>query len=395
MDLSYKILSLRNGWQLKDLVQDILSCSTSPEGWEATLDTFNEAFQISASCMFSVHEFREFRMNFAWSGFFRRNLTTEISEMMQSGGDVGDRPGYLFLNQRPAQTLYDELTMFGVDHHDELPHSNVRDVTDTWGFCMRVAAALNKTGPWIDGIFFQHRKTSEWKRFIGDSRSELILPIMANSVSLGRTMQALQARYKASLSVLDSLGLGVFLVDATGCVIEHNKEAQRIIDASDGLSLNFGKRLVLGSPDQTSELDAMISVANELLRGDVGRGHSIMASVRPSGAYDYLISVRALSDGLGELEVGLKCAFVTVIDPERKNALSAEGIATLGQLSNAESAVVSLLIQGFRPAEVAEQRDVSLNTIKTQLRVISQKLRCSTQSDIIRVAAVTNLPIDK
>jgi len=65
------------------------------------------------------------------------------------------------------------------------------------------------------------------------------------------------------------------------------------------------------------------------------------------------------------------------------------------QLSEAENSVVDLLVQGLRPVDVAERRDVSLNTIKTQLKVVLQKLRCSTQSDIIRVAAATRVPIDK
>lgn len=157
--------------------------------------------------------------------------------------------------------------------------------------------------------------------------------------------------------------------------------------------MNAAKRIVLRSADKTSELEAMIIAANGPLRGEIEKGHSLLSAARPSGAYDFLVSVRPLSDSQAELEAGLKCAFVTVIDPDRKNILSAEGIATLGQLSDAESAVVDLLIQGFRPAEVADQRDVSLNTIKTQLRTISQKLRCSSQSDIIRISANTRMPI--
>ncbi len=356
---------------------------------------FNETFQVSASCMFSVHEFREFRMNFAWSDFFRKNLTPDVLEMMQRGDDVGDQPGYLFLCQNPAQTLYDELKMFDVNRYDELPHSNVRDITADWGFSMRVAAALNKTGPWIDGLFFQHKQDSEWKRFIGDARSDFVLPIMASSVSLGRTLQALRARYQASLSILDALGLGVFLVDATGCVIEQNKEAGRILDQKDGFALTKAKHLSLQSQDQTKALEMMVGEANGLFRGEIEKGNSLLAASRPSGEYDYLVSVRALSDSQSELEVGLKCAFVTVIDPARKGVLSAKGVMALAQLSVAEGAIVELLVQGFRLADVAARRDVSINTVKAQLKTISQKLRCSTQSDIIRTAAATRVPIDK
>jgi DNA-binding CsgD family transcriptional regulator len=345
--------------------------------------------------MFSVHEFREFRMNFAWSDLFRRSLPPEAFELMQSGGDVGDQPGYDYLFSQPAQKFYDELTLFGVSHRDDLPPSNVRDIAKSMGLRMRVASALNKTGPWLDGVFFQHTQDAEWKRFAKDTRSELVLPIMANSVSLGRTLQALHARFQASLAALDALGLGVFLVDATGCVIDHNKEAQRILDLQDGIYLNASKHLKLHSSGQTSELESMINNANGLFLGELKGSNSLMASRRPSEAHDYLISVLSLSDSKAELEVGLKCAFVAIIDPQRKDALSIAGITKLGQLSAAESDIVNLLVRGFRPAEVAVQRDVSVNTIKTQLKGISQKLRCSSQGDIIRIAAATNIPLNE
>lgn len=380
---------------MKNLVESILTCSTVPTNWDQALNTFNDTFQITASCMFSLHEFREHRLNFAWSRFFRQNMTPEVYEMMETGGDVGDLAGYQYLCQNPAQTLYDELTMFRVNSYSDLPPSNVRDFTEGWGVKMRVATALNKSGPWIDGLFCQHLNNAEWKAFVADHRTDVILPIMANSVALGRTLQALKTRYHASLSMLDALGLAVFLVDQTGCVIEHNTEAQRILDLRDGLTMTPAKHLKLHDHDRTKELETMVNTANGLLRGEIKAEHNLLTALRPSGHYDYLISVRALSDSNAELEMGLKCAFVTVIDPARKDALSSDGITALGQLTQAESDIVNLLIQGFRPADVAKQRDTSPNTIKTQLKVISQKLRCSSQSDIIRAAAATHIPLEK
>lgn len=378
---------------MRDLVQEILDCSTSPENWDHTLDSFNETFQISASCMFSVHEFLEFRMNFAWSDMHRRNLPPSAFEMMQSGGDAGDQPGYDYLFSNPAQKFYDELTMFGVRHSDDLPASNVRDISNSIGLKMRVASALNKTGPWLDGLFCQHTQDTEWKRFVKDARSEIVLPIMANSISLGRTLQALNARYQASLAVLDALGLGVFLVDVTGCVIDQNKEAQCIIDLQDGLYVTGAKSLKLHSAEQTAELRTMINAANGVFVGDMDIEGSLIASKRPSEAYDYLISVQSLSDSKAELETGLKCAFVTVIDPQRKGAISTDGIVKLGNLSPTESEIVDLLVQGFRLSDIAERREVSLNTVKSQIKSVTQKLRCSSQSDVIRVAAATQIPL--
>jgi len=344
--------------------------------------------------MFSVHEFEQHNINFAWSQYFRENLTPEDFHVMQSGRDVGDIPAYEHLFRNPACVFYEEREIFNVKRLEDLHHSNVRDITRRLGFYTRCGASLNKTGPWIDGFFCQHKTEAEVSGLIGDERLELILPIMANSVSLGRSFQALRSRFQAALSVLDAWGVGVFLVDATGCVVEHNKEAQHILDAKDGLELSKGKRLKLNSPDSTKELENMIVSANGLLLGELDVANSLLAADRPSELYDYLISVSPLEDNEGELEVGLKCAFVTVIDPNRKNALSAAGVTKLGQLTEGESQVVSLLIKGFRPLDVADQRNVSLNTVKTQLKSISQKLRCSTQADIIRIAAATNMPIE-
>jgi len=380
---------------MRDLVDSILSCSAAPQNWDAALDAFNDTFDISACCMFSVHEFRETRMNFAWSAFHRDNLPPGAIEAMQRGDDAGDQAGYRFLYANPAQTLYDEMTIYNVNRYDDLPRSNVRDITEGMGLTMRVAAALNTRGPWLDGLFCQHLERDDWQGFVASANAALVLPIMANSVSLGRVLQALRSQYRTALSVLDAFGLAVFLVDQTGAVIDHNAEAQRILDDSDGISLDAFRNMRLGKPETNAELNTMIDTANGLLRGDFGTAATLMASERPSGAFDYLISVRALNDSTAELERGLQCAFVTVIDPAQSDQLSADGLSVLGQLSEAETAVVDLLIQGYRPAEVAAQRDVSLNTVKSQLRVISQKLRCSTQADIIRVAAATRLPIKK
>ncbi len=379
---------------MKHLIDTILTCTTAPEKWGGALDQFNAEFQVSASCMFSVHEFRDLRVNFEWSDHYRRNLPTEILEKMQRGDDAGDAPGYRMLFQSPPQRFYNEMQMFHVDTYDALPPSDIRSFTQEQGFVMRMASALNQSGPWIDGFFCHHRETAQWQRLMADQRAELVLPIMANSVALGRTLRALNARYQASLSMLDALGLGVFLVDETGCVVDKNKEAGRLLDLADGVRLSAAKRLVLNSADRTGELDTMIGAANGLLRGEISGGDTLLTAPRPSGKYDFLISVKALDDSTAELEAGLKCAFVTVIDPTRPNVLSVEGVAALGQLSEAEAAIVALLVQGFRPGEVADRRDVSLNTVKTQLKTISQKLRCSTQSDIIRAAAATRLPIE-
>ena len=379
---------------MKKLIDSILSCTTESSNWEDTLDIFNEEFGVTASVMFSLHEFQNNRLNFIWSSFYRNVEPQSSLEIVTSGDDGDDQIAYEALFTKPSQQIYTEMELFNVKDFDDLKPSRVREITMGWGLNMRLGAALNKSGPWLDGLFCASRSENEWRVIVSDRRIDFCLPVIANTLSLSRTLRALRHRYKASLSVLDALGIAVLLVDIKGDVIEYNKQAQNIFDAEDGVSLTKEKRLQLFCYEKTQELEAMVNSANGLLQGDFQASHSQMVCERPSKKYDYLISVNSLSDGEGELEVGLKCAFVTIIDPTREDALSVEGLALLGQLSNAEVEVVRLLVKGLRTKSVAEHRNVSSNTIRTQLKAISEKLRCRSQSDIIRMAAATRIPID-
>lgn len=380
---------------MKTLVATILNSATVPSNWESALDQFNAEIGFASSCMFSVHEFETARMNFTWSQFLRDNAPAEAIARLERGEDQDDVPSYQFLLRAEPQKFYTEFEAYSVATKAELPPSYGRSIVNSLGLDLRLAAALNSQGPWLDGLFCQTRPGDDAHALANDPRTELLLPIMSSTVVLGRMIAMLTAQFQTALGALDALGLGVFLIDGRGTVLTHNREADRILAQADGLGLSKAHRLVVRNEDSAAQFKTMIERANGLFAGELDPVHPALALPRPSGAYDYLVSVRPLADTMGELQPGLGCAFVTVIDPARDNALSADGLATLGDLTETERAVVDLLIQGFRPAEVATQRDVSPNTVKTQVQSISQKLRCNGQSDIIRVAAATRLPISK
>ncbi|MGI9488613.1 MAG: alpha/beta fold hydrolase [Geminicoccaceae bacterium] len=55
------------------------------------------------------------------------------------------------------------------------------------------------------------------------------------------------------------------------------------------------------------------------------------------------------------------------------------------ELSSAETTVAMALAEGMRPSAIASQRDVSLNTVRTQIKAIQGKLSASTVPDIVRI----------
>ncbi|WP_422074046.1 LuxR C-terminal-related transcriptional regulator [Tranquillimonas rosea] len=145
--------------------------------------------------------------------------------------------------------------------------------------------------------------------------------------------------------------------------------------------------------ETTRMLRRRVAAAWGALAGEPKDASSLMAVSCRSGEADLLVSVTPLIDTTNEIDPNLHCAFVSVIDPARGYAMSAEGLIALGHLSPAEAEIVRLIVAGVPSSEVPEHRGVSPNTTKTQLRTILQKLRCRNAADIIRCAAATRLPL--
>lgn len=259
---------------------------------------------------------------------------------------------------------------------------------------MRMGAKLNQSGPWVDGLFCQARNDRETTAFMNDERNDILLPLFSHAITVGRTLTALRSRYGEALKALDHLGIGVVLVERGGAVLDANTEANRIFDLSDGLTLSQARHLSFASPETASEYQSLITSAFCSLDGDAHASGVLMACKRKSLEHDFLLSIRPLVDAKDELESNFRCAFVTIIDPTRAAGLSSKGISLLGNLTSTETEVVDMLLQGLRPTEISARRNVSLNTTKTHLKRISDKLRCRSQSDVIQVAAVTSLPIN-
>ncbi len=261
------------------------------------------------------------------------------------------------------------------------------------GLGHRVGAGLNRIGPWLDVFSFHTSELSDATRTIADPVAQLTLPLFAHAVAMGRILEAMRQRFAAALGVLDHLGLGVFLVSPGGEAMLTNAEARRILDLRDGIGLSRERRLVAATPEATAALATMIGRVNRTATGEGADAAERLALQRPSGAHPLLVTIRPLLDHQGELETGLRCAFVIVIDPARPGALSAEGLVALGALSPKEAELAWLLVAGCSLQEAAERREVSIDTVRNQMKSITSKLRCSGQSDVIRLAAATRLPL--
>lgn len=331
-------------------------------------------------------------MDFFYSKYIRDCAPDYLFEMLESGNDTDDIPAYQNLLAHAPYTFRSEFEMFGTDDEKDFPQNKIRHESKLMGMNYRSGAALNAFGPWLDGLFTQSRTRRQIDALSEWTHACQVLPLISQSLTLGRVFNEMRQKYLASLSALDHLGIGVFLTDSRGFVVEHNKAAEAIVHGDDELAISRNGKLQPSDKSAEAALTHMIQERTALFDGEGAPKRSMLAIPRPSSKYDFLASVRSLIDRAGELEDNMGCMFVTVIDPERKGVLSEEGISALGQLTTAETEVASALVQGLKVSEISERRNVAENTVRMQIKALLQKLRCRSQSDVIRVAAATKLP---
>lgn len=177
------------------------------------------------------------------------------------------------------------------------------------------------------------------------------------------------------------------LVLSDGSVTSFNAEAQRIAASKDRIFKD--RRGILRFVDANTN-----GALREALESCHITGQNKLLSVpKRSGEFAYLASIQPIEDHAGELEKGLRCAFLLLVDPTGPTRLESKGLAALGGLSESETHVLDHLLQGKSVAEISRLRDTSVATTRTHLRAILAKLRCRHQQDLIRLAAETKLPL--
>lgn len=277
--------------------------------------------------------------------------------------------------------------------HNAMPESEYRTILESIGHGTRGVAVLNPSGPWYDLLALTHGSDSAGQRVADHPAIPMILTLVAKTIELQRIMASLRQRYAAALMALDHLGLGVVLTNRNAEVVLANREGQRILDAKDGLGMNARRQLMAGEEANARLYAAIRDTFSPASPAEGAPATSPIPVARPSGAYDLLVSISPMHDSEAELEPGLRTAFVLIVDPAKQGSLNAAGLTALGQLTRAESDVADHLVSGKSIKEIAAVRDTSALTVRGQVKTVAAKLRCRSQTDIIRLAAITRLPI--
>jgi len=183
--------------------------------------------------------------------------------------------------------------------------------------------------------------------------------------------------------VIDGLDCGVLIVDQNGRILFLNRLAKAILDRADGLASRAGTLRVKSGGDRRLVWAMAIAAS----RRDAG--FDAFEVARSDGA-SYRIAVSPWSF------LGSSCALITIDDPKADQSPAADLAARLYGLTSAETAVLKALLKGLSPEEAAEQRAVSLATVRTQVQHLLRKTDTRRISEMLvlvaRLARVASSP---
>lgn len=190
-----------------------------------------------------------------------------------------------------------------------------------------------------------------------------------------------------ALLMLEHTSFGVLSFDRAGKVRYASAKATLILNRQDGLALRNG---VLVAESGSDTLRIADLVATTLGNGN-GNGH---ANRRAGGA----IAIRRRSDEMPYFLRVFPCIYPSsperaasvgaigiLQDPMDRVALDRELLASLYDLTPAETRVAELLSQGFSPAAVAADLGITINTVRTHLKRIFEKTGIGRQSELVRL----------
>jgi len=212
----------------------------------------------------------------------------------------------------------------------------------------------------------------------------LLLPHLQRAQDIHRHLADTRLQRDIQSTALDRLEIGLVLFGPDGRILLVNRAAEGIFSERDGLTLcSVGPQA--SRADENALLGALLAAVLKTGNRDGVEAGGVMLVSRPSGRRPFQVVVTPLalpSPGPGHPSAA---AALFVCDPERSVEDIERILRRLYALTPAEARVTALLVEGKSPEEAAEHLQVSLHTVRAQMKRIFAKTETRRQSELIRL----------
>jgi DNA-binding CsgD family transcriptional regulator len=219
----------------------------------------------------------------------------------------------------------------------------------------------------------------------------LLAPHMRRAITISNLLDLKAMEARTFRSVLDSTSCAMVLVDAALRIVHANRAADDMLLADDPVQ-SFQGRLKLRGESAQSALKAAVRLAaeNETHLGQRGIG------VPARGEDDEPALLHILPLKRGEIRLGLEqraVAAIFVVTGSRAADAPVDAIATLYDLTPAESQVFASLSQGKSLEKTAMTQGIAKSTARTHLLRVFAKTGCQRQAELVTLGASFSLKL--
>lgn len=212
-----------------------------------------------------------------------------------------------------------------------------------------------------------------------------ITPHIERAMKVNRQLSAADFRWTAAEECFRRLKVGVVVVGDDRRIVFSNPEASRIFAQGDGLAVSREGRLVAGVAADNLQLRKMF----ELIFGNTSReleGESgVMSIHRRSGARSYGLLATRLSPQTELFGRRAPMALLFISDAASQRTSVGKLVEAFG-LTPSEGRLLHVLLDGHGLVDAAAQIGISINTAKSQLKALFEKMGCERQADLVRTA---------
>jgi len=213
----------------------------------------------------------------------------------------------------------------------------------------------------------------------------VLIPHLSRALKLQRDLGLLEFGRNVACDTLDSMALGLIVIDADARITFFNQAAREIADADDGLRF-IGQRLIPEGDDG----NGIRARAQRLIRSALSGAplpSEAFEIVRPSGREPYPVLVSTLRGSqlrLGSSIVNDPLAIVYVRDPDRPEETRAEILQRLYGLSPSQARLAELLANGHSLKSAATLLGITVFSARQYLKLILQKTGTHRQAELVR-----------
>ena len=372
-----------------NLISDIYETILAPGKWKSVLDRFADHSRAKSSVLLvtndSIHDYSCIAYSKHWT---RRNIIEYgrhfYDEEMQVFRLIAEKSVHQFVSD----------TEIVEDVDDYLSRPVNQWMRETLGIANRSGCGLHVHRAWTGVITLQYDNQHGTVTQADKQRADPYVSHFARAVEINRSLSVLKQQYNAVLAALDHFMIAVMIIDPHGNVVLENSTAQELLEDNDGLGINSNRKLVTPDSQEQSQLDQSLKQVLETAVAQDNTAMTVNVFKRPSGKDPYVLELSPLCDPNNDIDTNFRGAIGFVIDPSQGRRIDTRGIQQIYGLTKTEAIVCKLLAEGHSTQDMADLRNVSLETIRSQIKTIMEKTSTNSRIDLVRLALTVNPPVD-